>query len=242
MAVIALASTKGGSGKTTAAVALANAFRRAGLTVGLVDGDPQQNAAMWLKVLAEAAGVRFDAEASEWNHEGFTVARQVDEERMVDTITSLTGRTDIVLIDTQGSANQAMLMALSQSDLVIIPVQPSRFDVVAAVKTAKIAEQAAKMVRRPVPVRLLMSRTKPAINTRAAATIRQELKEAGYPLLRVELMDRAAFQNMTIHGPAPAIDSKSESEANAAKNMEWLAKEITLVLQGRDQHAETEVA
>ena len=42
MAVIAFASTKGGSGKTTAAVAVANAFRRAGLTVGLVDGDPPQ--------------------------------------------------------------------------------------------------------------------------------------------------------------------------------------------------------
>lgn len=237
MAVIALASTKGGSGKTTTVVALANAFRRAGLSVGIVDGDPQQNAALWLRVFAGAAGVTFHPDAVEWTHDGFTVARQVDEERMVDAVTALAARTDIVLIDTQGSANQAMLMALSQSDLVIIPVQPSRFDTVAAAKTTKIAEQAAKMVRRTVPVRLLMTRTKPAINTKAAATIRQELKEAGYPLLRVELMDRAAFQNMTINGPAPAADSKNDSESNAAKNMEWLAKEITLVLQGLDRKA-----
>jgi chromosome partitioning protein len=242
MPVIAFASTKGGSGKTTAAIALANAFRRSGLTVGLVDSDPQQNAAMWLKVLAEGAGGALDAGANEWSHGGFTVARQVNEEHMVDAIAGLAARHDIVLIDTQGSANQAMLMALSQSDLVIIPVQPSRFDTVAAVKTAKIAEQAAKMVRRPVPVRLLMSRTKPAINTRAAVTIRQELKEAGYPLMRVELMDRAAFQNMTINGPAPAIDSKNDSEANAARNMEWLAKEVTLVLQGKDRRVEEEIA
>jgi chromosome partitioning protein len=195
---------------------------------------------MWLKVLAAGVGVDFDPEAPEWSHDGFTVARQVYEDRMVDTIAALSERLDIVLIDTQGSANQAMLMALSQSDLVIIPVQPSRFDTVAAVKTAKIAEQAAKMVRREVPIRLMMSRTKPAINTKAATTIRQELKEAGYPVLRVELMDRAAFQNMTINGPAPAANSKNDSEANAAKNMEWLAKEITLVLQGRQ--VEEEVA
>lgn len=234
MPVIALASTKGGSGKTTAVVALANAFSRAGLTVGIVDGDPQQNSAMWLRVLASTADTSLDDSAPEWSHGNFTVARQIYEDAMVDTISSLSARMDVVLIDTQGSANQAMLMAMSQSDLVLIPVQPSRFDTVAAVKTAKIAEQASKMVRRDVPVRLLMSRTKPAINTKAATTIRQELAEAGYPLLRVELMDRVAFQTMTINGPAPASDSKNESEANAARNMEWLAKEVTLILQGRD--------
>lgn len=36
---------------------------------------------------------------------------------------------DLVLIDLEGSANQAMLYAAGKSDLVIIPAQPSAYDV-----------------------------------------------------------------------------------------------------------------
>jgi chromosome partitioning protein len=47
MPVIAIASKKGGSGKTTLSTNLADAFDLAGQRVMLVDADPQRSSLMW---------------------------------------------------------------------------------------------------------------------------------------------------------------------------------------------------
>ena len=238
MTVVTLASTKGGCGKTTAAVGLAAAFALSKLSIAIVDGDPQQNAATWLRVFAASENVTLDPAALEWTHGQITVAREVYEDRMVGTIIDLANRNDIVLVDTQGSANQSMLMALGRSDLVVVPVQPSRFDVAAAQRTMKIAEQASQLVGRDILVRILMSRTKPAINTKAARKVRGDLESAGHILLKTELMDRTALQQMSITGVAPSPNSKNDAERNAAENLTWLAKEIGAILYSARQGGE----
>src|SRR3712207_1736967 len=53
--LIALASPKGGSGKTTAAILLAGEFANAGLKTLIIDADPQASASIW-KRNSEAAG------------------------------------------------------------------------------------------------------------------------------------------------------------------------------------------
>jgi chromosome partitioning protein len=234
MATCVVASTKGGAGKSTSVVSMAVAFASGGLSVAIIDGDPQQHSAMFIRQRAKNYDFSLDDKAMEWTHDGITVARNVTEDTMVDEIQRLSAANDIVLIDSQGSANQAMLMAMSQSNIIIIPCQASRFDVSGAIRTAQIAAQAAKMVGREIPVRLLLSRTPPAIRSNMIGQIAKEFTDAGYRFLRTELMDRPALQNMTVSGKVPSVVSDKPGERNAAENILALAKEVGLILQGKE--------
>lgn len=55
--VLAVGNAKGGSGKTTAAVGLADALALKGLRVCLLDFDPQGSASLWLGVSSDGAGL-----------------------------------------------------------------------------------------------------------------------------------------------------------------------------------------
>src|ERR1019366_1972661 len=110
--VISLASTKGGVGKTTLTFVLASAFarrlpRNGEYRVACIDADPRR----MLEAIIRKSG-RSDILSLTSNVETLREARR---------------RADLVLIDLQGSANQAMLYTVGKSDLVIIPAQPCRF-------------------------------------------------------------------------------------------------------------------
>ena len=45
--VVSVIQSKGGTGKTTLSVMLAEAIRQMGYTVAIADGDPQQSATRW---------------------------------------------------------------------------------------------------------------------------------------------------------------------------------------------------
>ena len=47
--IITVASTKGGPGKTTLSLCLADHWHRAGRTVEVLDVDPNRNLSQWLK-------------------------------------------------------------------------------------------------------------------------------------------------------------------------------------------------
>ena len=60
-----------------------------------------------------------------------------DAEALLPTLREAQNAADLVLIDLEGSANQAMLYAAGKSDLVLIPAQPSAFDVREARRTGR---------------------------------------------------------------------------------------------------------
>lgn len=218
--VIALASTKGGVGKTTVAVCLAAEFARSRasglpeLRVSCIDADPN-------RTLLQAVGLAGMPDIRCFEAEGGTLLQVLREAQ--------TGA-DLVVIDLEGSANQAMLYAAGKADLVIIPAQPSRFDVVEALKTAGVVRQAADLVGREIEHRVLLTRT-PVLRQRVADHSRSQFEKAGLPLLRTELVQRAAFQRMTYTGEPPAVQ---EPGGGAARNVEALTAEVAglLVLQG----------
>lgn len=114
MQTIALLSQKGGTGKTTLAIALAVAAQRRGLSVAILDVDPQANSANW----GDRRGQTESFVALSCG-EG-QIARQVEALR--------DAKADLVIIDTAGKAATAATIAAQVADLVLIPAQSQVFD------------------------------------------------------------------------------------------------------------------
>ncbi|MBF0332918.1 MAG: ParA family protein [Alphaproteobacteria bacterium] len=225
MATICTATTKGGAGKTTLLINLAAELRRGGYSVAIVDADPQQHAARWaLHGLVRPQDL--GPELAEGRH-GITVAVNVGDRDIMDRIIDLGARKDAVLVDLQGSANQAMLMAFGVADLVLVPVQPSEYDIDGAVTTLRSVKAAREMTRRPIEARVVLTRTSPSFATRAARETRQAFERAAVPLLGVEFLERVAFKEATFTGAAPSLDDPTSP---AAKNVAALCAEVLALL------------
>jgi chromosome partitioning protein len=149
-----------------------------------------------------------------------------DAETLLPTLRSAQAAADLVLIDLEGSANQAMLYAAGKSDLVLIPAQPSAFDVREARRTAGVVQQAADLVGREIPVRIVLTRT-PVLRQRVASHARDQFAKADLPLLDVELVQRTVFQTMTYTGQPPFL---VEPTSNATANVDALVEVIAAML------------
>jgi chromosome partitioning protein len=115
MPVIVVANPKGGVGKSTVATNLAGALARAGHAVMLGDVDRQQSARQWLALRpAELPTIR------SWD-----VARD-------DIVRPPKGTTHVVLDTPAGLHDRKLDAVLKIADRVLVPLQPSLFDIQAS--------------------------------------------------------------------------------------------------------------
>lgn len=130
MYVIAVASCKGGAGKTTLAGHLAVAAERAGVKPALVvDTDPQGNLSEW-----------WDARRSH-----APMFAQALPERLsagIERISSL--GVALLIIDTPPALEAQVTEIIGIADLVVIPVRPSPHDLRAVGATVALAEHLGK--------------------------------------------------------------------------------------------------
>jgi chromosome partitioning protein len=213
--VISLVSTKGGVGKTTLTFVLASAFARrlfgsSEYPVACIDADPRCMLEAIVRKSGNPAILLLTASA----------------ETLLETLREAQRRAALVLIDLQGSANQAMLYAAGKSDLVIVPAQPSAFDVSEARTSAAVVHQAADLVGRQIALRVILTRT-PVLKQRVTAHSKAQFEKAGLSVLPVELVHRNAFQHMTYTGKEPhLVDPKN----GAAENVEAIADAVAEIL------------
>jgi chromosome partitioning protein len=222
--IVSLASTKGGVGKTTLAYVLATEVARR-LAHATSVGAPApgalpagSSAAIWRGRVTciDADPNRTLAQVLHLTKDRLITCVESDSERLLTDLRRAQAEADLVVIDLEGTANQAMLYAAGKSDLVLVPAQPSRFDVVEAVKTVGVVRKAADLVGRDIAHRVVLSRT-PVLRQRVADHSRAQFVRAGLPLLPVELVQRAAFQSMTYTGKPPwRQDGGEQAAANVA--------------------------
>lgn len=122
--ILAVAVQKGGTGKTTLAASLAVAAAEAGERVVALDLDPQGSLAGWGAMRA-----------------GDAVAVDRIQPWEIGQLQEILGGfadrgTTLVVIDTAGSS-AGLAPALKDADFVLMPVRPSRLDIVAARPTLK---------------------------------------------------------------------------------------------------------
>jgi chromosome partitioning protein len=134
MDVIAVIAQKGGTGKTTVVLSLAVEAERRGVTVAVIDLDPQATATNW--------GDRRETETP------VIVSAQPVRLRHVLKAAQDQGA-QLVLIDTPARSEQAALEAAKAAQLVLVPCRPAIYDLETVATTAELVGYAGG---RPVAV------------------------------------------------------------------------------------------
>jgi chromosome partitioning protein len=134
--IIALLNQKGGVGKTTLATHLAGELVRHGRSVVMIDADPQGSALDWSQRRKEATYPRL-----------FGVVGLPRETLHLEA-PELARSVDCVVIDGPPRVTALARSALLAADLVLIPVQPSPYDIWASAEMLALIAEA--RVYRPV--------------------------------------------------------------------------------------------
>ncbi|ABW32783.1 ParA family protein [Acaryochloris marina] len=204
--IITFATSKGGTGKTTLAASLATHWHKKSFKVGVVDADPNSNLARWF---------------SKGEIEDIPLVAEPDENGIIDAIDGLAGDNQIVLVDIAGFGNQSMVYAIGVSSMVLIPSRPSEDDVLEAVKTKRLVENASRLTKRSIPYFAVITQGRE--NTRVITHTRNQFEAFSVPVLKTEVMLRTPFQTARFHGSTPII---MEPNGKAAKEIADLANEI----------------
>lgn len=179
MPTIVFVSPKGGVGKTTAALLLSLELADA-RPVTVIDADPNHPIAAW------GRGAEVPATLS--------IVADVDEDNILDRIEQAAAETPFVVVDLEGTAAKIVLLAVSQADLVVIPMQGSQLDAEQANRAIRVLRQHEKMTGRAVPFAVLLTRTSPIIRTRTMGHIQAGLAQADIPVFDTQLNEREAYR------------------------------------------------
>ena len=229
MPTIVFVSPKGGAGKTTSALVLAEQLARSA-DVTVIDADPNRPIENWAKGGAKP--------------ERMTVIADADEENVIERIEEAAARTPFVIVDLEGTAAKIVVMAVSQADFVIVPTQGSQLDAEQAGRAFRVIQQQEKMVQRRVPgyrlpYSVLLTRTNSAIRTRTLAHIEKGLVAAGIPVFETELNEREAFRSIfSFRKPLAGLNPSEVANLDkAVANAEQFAQEVITALRKVQQQA-----
>ena len=132
-AVLAMASLKGGSGKTTVGLHLAVAAGEAGLRTVVIDVDPQQASAKW-----------GDVRATKGDTLPVISAMAARLPQAVDTASQLGA--ELVVVDTAAHAEGILASTIDVADLVLVPCRATVIDLQHLGATAQLAELRGKNI------------------------------------------------------------------------------------------------
>jgi chromosome partitioning protein len=205
MPVIVVANPKGGVGKSTVATNLAGALARAGHAVMLGDVDRQQSAAQWLAlrptVLPTIRG---------WDLAHDAVVRPPK------------GTTHVVLDTPAGLHGKKLDEVMKIADRVIVPLQPSLFDI----QASHVFIQALAAHKRGAKVRVGVVGMRVREGTIATDQLRHFLDGLGVPVLAM-LRDTQLYVQLAARGATLWDIAPSRAERDLAQwqpILDWAAR------------------
>lgn len=208
-AVITLATSKGGVGKSSLGRSLAAHWFAIGHKPVLVDADPQRGLINHYNPDGPMGAVPVVAEP---------------EERVSEVIDELRQHHAPVIVDTAGFRNRTTIGALVATDLAIIPLKPAVEDVDAAIATYDLIREINETdERKGQSIKVAMVLTMTMRGTVIARHVREQLTEARYPLLKAEMLNRVAYPEAGIEGLSPSI---TDPDGAAARDIAAIAHEI----------------
>lgn len=207
---IAVLNQKGGSGKTTLATNLAHAFQLTGRNVLLVDADPQGSARDW-------------SEASEG---GICPVVGLDRETLARDLPAITESYGRIVIDGPPQIARISAAAVTVADIVLIPVQPSPYDVWSCADLVDIVEARQSIMNGRPLAAFVISRA--ITNTKLSGEASAALEGYGLPVLRARTTQRVAYPTTAATGSTVFDDPTGP----AAGEIKAIRDEIEEMLDG----------
>ena len=202
---ISIQNQKGGVGKTTLAIHLSHALALKGARVLLVDADPQGSARDW-------AAARSDKPP-------FSVIG-LDRPTLHRDLPPLAKDYDHVVIDGPPRVSELARSAIIASDLVVVPIQPSPYDVWAADEVIKLIREASVFKESLKSVFVINRRI---VNTAIGRDVGDALAEYLIPVLKTVISQRVSFAESAAAG-GTVLDT--DPNGAAAKEILALTEEI----------------
>lgn len=199
--VIAILNQKGGAGKTTIASNLAHALSLDEHKVLLVDSDPQGSLRDW----------------NETNNGGILPVVGLDRETLPKDLKAISGEYDFVIIDGAPQIAKMSAAAVKAADLVIIPVQPSPYDIWACADLVDIVTARQEVTDGKPTTYFLINRA--IKNTKLSSEINAALEDYELPILKAGTTQRVAYPTTASEGLTVFNEPKSKAaqEINAIK-------------------------
>ncbi len=203
--IISFQNQKGGVGKTTLSINVAAALALTGLRVLIVDSDPQGSVRDW-------ASVREDTPP-------FHVIG-MDRPTIHRDLPEMTANYDHIIIDAPPRVSELARSAILASDCVVIPVQPSPYDVWAAKEIVAIINEATVFKENIKSVFVI---NRKITNTAIGREVKDALQVYNLPVLDAQVCQRVLFAESAATGKTIfEVDPLSQ----AAVEIQTLTNEI----------------
>ena len=204
--ILSILNPKGGSGKTTLSTNLARALHERGKSVLIVDTDPQGSARDWHA-------------ASETNPLPLIA---LDRPNNIRTLSTIADSYDCVVLDGTARLEDMIAAAIKVSDFVLIPVQPSPYDIWAMSDLVELIKARREVTDGKPGVAIVVTRR--IERTRLGSEVSDALAEYGLAVLHAAIVQRqiypqTAAEGVTVFdrgGPAASM-AQAEIEAVAAE-------------------------
>ena len=212
--VYAFLNQKGGVGKTTLSLHLADALARRGSRVLVIDADPQQSAMKW-------AGIR----AGENRFSVIGMAKPTLHKEMSPIAADYSD----VVIDGPPRVTDLARSIILAADVMLVPVQPSTPDIWATAETVDLIGEASAFKETQKSAILL---NRKGVGTVIGREARAALEELQTTVLQADIASRTIFAEAFTQG---LVVSDLDPRSKAAQEVEAVVSEITKLYE-KTQH------
>lgn len=205
--IISVQNQKGGVGKTTLAIHISHALKLQKKTnrILLIDADPQGSARDW--------------SAARQSEPPFSVIA-IDRPVLHREIPAIVENYDHIIIDGPPRASELARSAISAADLVLIPVQPSPYDVWAAQEIIGLIQEASVFKEN---LKSAFAINRKIVNTAIGRDVIDALTNFNTPILKSQICQRVAFAESAATGQT-VLETSPKSAA--AKEIKAIVKEL----------------
>ncbi|MFE6229410.1 AAA family ATPase [Cellulosimicrobium sp. NPDC057862] len=177
MKIITVTNLKGGSAKTTSCAYLAHAYAAQGLSVLVIDADPQGSALRW-------------SELGEWEVPTLALPVKNLHVRLSGIVPATT---DVVLIDTPPLDENAGIVysALRAADAIVVTMAPTMMEYERLTDVWAAIDEVEPLRVKPAAAAVLLNRT--IANARSTETFRELITDAGRHVLAATIPRRESY-------------------------------------------------
>jgi chromosome partitioning protein len=191
--IIAFLNQKGGTGKTTLSINVSHALALES-NILVVDADPQGSARDW--------------SAARQTDPLFPVVG-IDRPVIHKELGNLVGNYDHIIIDGPPRVSDLARSAIMAADMVVIPVQPSPYDVWAAEEIVTLVKEASVFKEN---IKCVFVINRKISNTVIGAEVREALAEYDFKTLSTAIHQRVIFAESAASG-STVIEQEPNSQA-----------------------------